>query len=391
MPKIRYQTIKFKSQDKIDIIHKANTLIASYQAQGYTLTLRQLYYQFIAKDLFPNSWIDTAYNLANGLDANTKNSEKNYKKLGDIIGDARMGGYMDWEAVEDRTREVDEVSHWETPAAILRACHNSFRVDKWTTQKTRIEVWVEKDAVEGIAKQAAHGMDVPVFSCRGYCSLSSLWESANRLKAHIKNKQKVVLLHLGDHDPSGIDMSRDIADRLNNFIWTDLARDMAETLSEEDRTGKQVSGLVVSAMAQEYDLDEEDVWNQKMIEVKRIALTMAQVEQYNPPPNPAKATDARYKKYQEEHGDDSWELDALEPSVLDELITSSIAGLKDEDLYAEREDEETTHRRNLKTAADHWDNGLAEVVASYKPAKPAVEFKPPKSPAAKKTPKKKGK
>src|SRR5438045_7581432 len=108
--------------------------MAEYQAQGYMLTLRQLYYQFVAKDLFPASWIDTAYNLQQNLDPNTKNTQRNYKKLGDIVGDARMAGLMDWTAIEDRTRECDAVPHWETPAAILSTCHDSFRVDKWTTQ-----------------------------------------------------------------------------------------------------------------------------------------------------------------------------------------------------------------------------------------------------------------
>jgi len=382
MPKIRYQKITIRDADKLDAIEKANVLIESYQSQGYMLTLRQLYYRFVAGDLFPASrkWskipgTDKWVRDPNG----TINAEPNYKWLGDVVSDARMGGFMDWEAIEDRTREVDEVPHWETPAAILSACHNSFRVDKWLTQRNRIEVWVEKDAVEGIAKQAAHAHDVPIFSCRGYSSLSSLWESANRLKKHIKNRQRVVILHLGDHDPSGIDMSRDIEDRLNTFIHTDLLHETMEDIKDSGLTFRDDKGKVkvdmVCARAEDlFGIPAGRFLEGKMIEVRRIALTMEQVEQYNPPPNPAKTTDARYKKYQEEHGDESWELDALEPSVLDQLIQDSIEGIKDADLYADREELENKHRKNLKICCDNWDNGLAEVVANYKP-KPAKKGK----------------
>lgn len=381
MPKICYQKITFRDADKIDAVSTANRLIETYQRQGYILTLRQLYYQFVAKDLFSESrkWSWTGAKWVRDS-AGTKNAEPNYKWLGDVVADARMGGYIDWEAVEDRTREIDAVSHWETPSAILRTCHNSFRVDKWTTQKTRIEVWVEKDAIEGIAKKAAHAQDVPLFSCRGYGSLSSLWESANRLKEHIKKGQKVVLLHLGDHDPSGIDMSRDIADRLNKFIWTDLIREVAGHFDEDDKKGENFSGLVIDTASREYGFDEEDLWEKKVIEVRRIALTMDQINQYNPPPNPAKATDARYKEYQKLHGDESWELDALEPSVLDSLITSEIDKIKDHELYAQREGEEKGHRDQLKAASDHWDDGLAEVVEKYRPKKP-----PPRRKSTKET------
>lgn len=361
MPKIKYQAITFREQDKLDAIKQANTLIASYRAQGYTLTLRQVYYQFVAKDLFPDSrkWTWTGAKWVRDPNG-TKNAEPNYKWLGDVVGDARMAGLMDWEAIEDRTREVDAVSHWETPASILRACHNSFRVDKWTTQDTRLEVWVEKDAVEGIAKRAAHGCDVAVFSCRGYGSLSSLWESANRLRGYVEDSKKVVILHLGDHDPSGIDMTRDLRDRLNHFVWTDLIRDTADILGEDLSDGKP-NGAVVDEVAGRYDLELDDVWDKKIITVRRIALTMEQVHQYNPPPNPAKATDARYKAYQEQFGDESWELDALEPAVLSRLVREAVVAVRDEEAWAEKEAEQARSREELQAVSDGWDAAVEAV------------------------------
>ena len=83
--------------------------------------------------------------------------------------------------------------------------------------------------------------------------------------------------------------------------------------------------------------------------VKRIALNLDQVEQYNPPPNPAKKTDSRWKKYVDEYGiTDSWELDALEPQVLVDLITDEVESLVDGDLWQARLDEENAGKAALK-------------------------------------------
>ncbi len=382
MPKIRYQKITFREPEKLAAISSANTLITDYLRQGYKLSLRQLYYQFVAKDLFPATKTWTLVNSKWVRDpGGTKNAEPNYQWLGAVIADARMAGYMDWEAIEDRTRDIDAVPHWETAADILGASHRSFRVDKWTTQSHRLEVWVEKDAVEGIAKQAAHAHDVPIFSCRGYGSLSSLWASANRLRAYVERRQKVVLLHLGDHDPSGIDMTRDLNDRLNHFIWSDLLKAAAATLDERrEAAGKKFSEMCVREVCHTYGLDEDDVWNKRIIEVRRIALTMDQVRQYDPPPNPAKTADARFKSYQEEFGDECWELDALEPSVLDALISDSIEDLKNYEEYAKREATENHHLAGLKAAAEKWDDGLVDVVIDFKPKTKVIhkqEFVPP--------------
>ena len=83
---ITYTPKRF-SAGSLAMIEKANEIIADYAAQGFTLTLRQLYYQFVSKDLLPNK-------------------QAEYKRLGSVINDARMAGMLDWEAIEDRTRNV---------------------------------------------------------------------------------------------------------------------------------------------------------------------------------------------------------------------------------------------------------------------------------------------
>ncbi len=311
MPKIAYIKKRFGKVAQ-SIIANANRIIVTYQEVGQKLTLRQLYYRFIAMDLFPDCWIDEKYNLKNGLAPNTKNTVKNYKKLGDIINDARLAGLIDWEAIEDRTRNLHSTSHWSSPRSIVRACAQQFSVDMWETQDNYVEVWVEKEALVGVLEGVCNEFDVPHFACKGYTSASEMWGAAMRLREREEAGKATTIIHLGDHDPSGIDMSRDIQDRLSLFG--------------------------ASAV------------------VRRIALNWDQIDQYAPPPNPAKATDSRFKVYQELYGDDSWELDALEPNVISELIKGEIEYLIDLDEWNAQAEKQAQGREQLKLVANRWDD-----------------------------------
>ena len=282
--KIKYVDRKF-SANSMRIIQAANTIIDEYTADGFELTLRQLYYQFVARDLLPNT-------------------QSEYKKLGSIINDARLAGEISWEAIVDRTRNLEKNSHWNSPSEIIETCAKQFQIDKWDNQANRVEVWIEKDALVGIAERICRKLDVSYFSCRGYTSQSEMWAAGQRLKDFAElNGQTPVIIHLGDHDPSGMDMSRDIADRLELFM----------------------GGM----------------------EVNRIALNMDQVKRYNPPPNPAKITDSRATKYIKMHGNKSWELDALDPKVLSNLIERTVLSYRDEDNWEVSCKEEQKHRDTL--------------------------------------------
>lgn len=320
MPRIKYKDVRF-SADRQAIVDHAVRLVRTYAAQGYSLTLRQLYYQFVARDLLPQTWADPQ--------TGSTNNERSYKKLGDVIGDARLAGLIDWTAIEDRTREIDGNNHWDSPSAIVRGCSQQFMLDKWEGQEYRVEVWVEKDALEGVVGKAAKALDVQFFSCRGYASMTSLWEAGQRLKGYAEAGQTPVIIHLGDHDPSGIDMSRDIQDRVSLFM--------------DDYGGD--------------------------LEFVRLALNRDQVDEYEPPPNPAKVTDSRYADYSSKHGEECWELDALEPSVIDGLIQAAVLQYRDEEKFDELAGAEAEHRRDLGLVAEHWSNGIATTLKKYKAKK----------------------
>lgn len=305
MPRVKYQDMNL-GPDRIAMIAKVNQLIADYRAQGYALTLRQVYYQFVARDWLPAAWADK--------ETGSVNNERSYKKLGCLVNDGRMAGLIDWHAIEDRTRNIDGNSHWDSPQSILDTVAKQFAIDKWADQLHRVEVWVEKDALEGVVGKAAREMDVQFFSCRGYTSQTAMWDAGQRLKDYAKGGQVPVIIHLGDHDPSGLDMSRDVEERLRVFM---------------DGLGARLI-------------------------FERIALNMDQVEQYNPPPNPTKMTDSRASGYVAECGEECWELDALDPAVIDDLVTQKVLEYRDEDLFDAKVEEESTHRELLTKTSKRW-------------------------------------
>ncbi len=291
MPKIEYVPKNFRPES-LDLIGKINDVIIDYECQGFNLTLRQVYYQMVARAIIPNN-------------------ERSYKNLGSLISDARLAGLIDWTAIEDRTRNLKGNSHWSTPGGMIDSAAYSYHIDHWKGQENYVEVWVEKDALVGIVGQVCKQLDVSFFSCRGYVSQSEMWVAAQRLKRRQDSGQNIVLLHLGDHDPSGRDMSRDIVDRLRTF----------ET---------------------------------NYFDFQRLALNMDQIELYNPPPNPTKVTDSRAAGYIEEFGHECWELDALEPMVISDLIRKHVQEHRDAKLYEAQLRREREEKDLLEELAENW-------------------------------------
>lgn len=294
MPKICYKDVRFQTKS-LELIELVNQVIAEYSAQGYELTLRQAYYQLVARGYIPNN-------------------ERSYKNIGNLINDGRLAGLIDWYAITDRTRNLRGNNHWGTPADVINSARYSYLLDKWEGQPNYVEVWVEKDALVDVVGQACRPLDIPFFSCRGYTSQSEMWSAAQRFIGQANREQRIII-HLGDHDPSGIDMTRDIQDRLDLF-------------------GSNVY-------------------------VKRVALTMNQIATYNPPPNPAKITDSRASKYIEEYGDESWELDALEPKVITDLIKNEVTAYRDDELYREICSTESKGKEELKMLCNRYNDAVA--------------------------------
>lgn len=288
--KQKFREVKLSkvNKGKLELI---NTIIEYYQDQGYTLTLRQLYYQLVSRDLIPNE-------------------QKEYAKLSKLLKEGRMGGIVDWDAIEDRLRQIKTVGTWNSPKEILSTAARSFKLDHLETQSIHIEVWVEKDALSQVVERAAHRYQVPVLVNRGYGSVSAIYNTYERVSRALEDKKEAIVLYLGDHDPSGLDMVRDINDRVCEML--------------------------------KYDYREND------FKIEHIALTQAQIKQYNPPPNPAKITDPRAIKYIKKWGNTSWEVDALPPNILDQLIVYNLEQYLNLGLIEEIRKKQSTQTDKIK-------------------------------------------
>lgn len=292
MGKELFLTKSFRA-DALELIDSVNVILDEYAEQGYTLTLRQVYYQLVARGMVPNT-------------------VASYKRIGDVVSDGRLAGMIDWDHIEDRARETVTPTTWSSPTHIIRSAASQYRIDRWKTQPVHIELLVEKQALEGVLEPVANKYGIPFTANKGYLSQSMMYRIAERIDAADARGKDIALLYLGDHDPSGLDMDRDIGDRL--ALFTREAFD---------------------------------------IKLTRLALTMGQVKKYNPPKNPAKITDSRADRYIREFGASSWELDALEPSVLVKLVSEAIGDVIDWDSWDESGAREEIERKQLEDIANN--------------------------------------
>lgn len=336
------------------LIRLSNQIIEDYESQGYKLSLRQLYYQLVSRNAVPNT-------------------EQSYKRVGSIISNARECGLSDWDMIEDRNRTCIVPSHWSSPDQIVQVCARQYRIDKWADQPNYCEVMVEKQALEGVLEPVCNGEDIPFTANKGYSSSTMVYHAARKLRMEFLRRCKkmhdeqfgwfggridfpdlgdrnsdrnaylemmstmasdellhfsennglelsekgiemclprIIVFYLGDHDPSGIDMSRDIAERLRKFS------------------------------------------DQTPIEVRRLALNMEQIEQLRPPENPAKITDSRASNYISRFGESSWELDAIAPEQLATMVRDAISALRIDNLWEASVARETKEKKTLEKIAE---------------------------------------
>lgn len=273
------KTLRLSRANKV-MLDTINGILEEYKDDGLILTLRQLYYQLVSKGIIPNN-------------------DREYAKLSNILKKGRMAGIVDWSAIEDRVR-VAKIPYWvrDVDHAIADTI-KQYRLDRMQHQEHKVEIWVEKDALSNVLYRVSDKYHIRLMVNRGYSSVSAMYDAYRRLDSGD------TILYFGDHDPSGMDMIRDIRERLEEF------------------------GLEIN--------------------VRPIALTMEQIEAHNPPPNPAKITDPRAKWYINEYGPTSWELDALPPRELTRLAEEAVREHIDIDLYNEVLEKEAEDIAELKS------------------------------------------
>lgn len=277
----------------LDRLTQIKAVLTEFAAMGIRLTLRQLFYQLVSKDIIPNT-------------------QREYKNLGTILSKARLAGMVDWDAVEDRVRRPEKHAEWRDIPSLVESAIAAYRRPRWEDQPNYVELWCEKDALRSVLEPITDDLHVTLMVNRGYSSISAMYDSAKRIIRATEAGKDCYILYLGDFDPSGEDMVRDVRDRM--------------TLLGSVKHGA--------------------------LEVRKIALTRDQIDEYEPPPNPAKTTDSRFQKFSDAHGTESFEVDALPPQSMMDIVRSSIEDLMDMDLYnAWAAREEAEKQKLIKAAA----------------------------------------
>ena len=202
-------------------------------------------------------------------------TENEYKTVQRNLANMRKTGRIPFSWIADNTRWMRKPRTFSGLEAALRDSWKYYRKSIWHDQSDYVEIWMEKDALAGVLYPTTSKWDVPLMVTRGYSSLSFLYESAE----YINSLEKPTYIYcLGDYDPSGVDISLNIEKSLRQY----------------------------AAGAEIY--------------FERIAVTPAQISEWNLPARPTKKTDSRSKNFKGE----SVELDAIPAKKLRELISECI-------------------------------------------------------------------
>lgn len=324
--------------DKAEIVKHIIDIANAYYQDDYVLTLRQLYYQLVARDIVPNH-------------------DKVYSKISSIKDDIVYSGKLDWNVFEDRGR-VPKMAYYEDDIkGALEMTVNAYKLDRKTGQKNYIEVWTEKDAISSILKKATDPFTLLLVINKGYTSSTAIYTAYERILQAVTEMKPVKILYFGDHDPSGIDMIRDIKERIlfmltnGSQLYTLMGSVIEEWWDNNEYTLYDLAGM--EGYEELPDLFHSDIDSKKLMdlfdagkrllwlkehdlfEVVPVGLTMEQIREYNPPHNPAKITDPRAKSYIRRFGQVSWEVDALKPDVMLSIVRKAIQEYTDMEVYSE--------------------------------------------------------
>lgn len=356
-------TTRFWNESKLETVKRIVSIVQRYQKLGYNLSLRQLHYQMVSRN-----WI--------------VNHTTAYKKLGTILDDCRYAGLIDWNAIVDRGRipylqyYVRNISH------ALQDTIDQYKLDRMKGQQYVIEVWTEKDALSEILRTSTEKYHVQLIVNKGYTSSSAAYSAYKRLLKAVEDNKKFKIFYIGDHDPSGLDMVRDIRERLTFFVsfgnnikhsdefqawysseFLDDDRLFLDSLDVEkqnkfDAMWNEISDSKHADLGKQFMSEKVIAFMEatEMFSIKPICLNMQQIKQYDLPENPTKMTDTRSSGYIKKFGKKCWEVDALEPQVLTGIVDNNIEDSIDMDLYEEILEKEKEDIIKLTKEVDKFKN-----------------------------------
>ena len=205
-----------------------------------------------------------------------ENNRGRYQSVSDALVYGRQNCLIPWDWIEDRLRRPRQVGMWSDLGDFGTTILSAYRRDVWASQPRYVEVWLEKDALSGIFEDILNHYGVALNVGRGYDG----WDSIRNAASRYGNGDNTTILYFGDFDPSGEDMVRSLRDRLGFF-------------------GCRPS-------------------------IRKCALNLDDIQRYNLPPDNTKKSDTRRKKFVDQFGDVSVELDAMPIDVLKDRIKTEI-------------------------------------------------------------------
>ncbi len=258
-------------------------------------------------------------------DSTYSNTPQSYKKLTDLLTRARLAGYVPMQAIADTTRPVTTWNVYSSAQPFIRdevaKCFKGYWRDVMRSQPNHIEIVGEKNTIESIIRPVAMQYRIPFTIGRGFCSLPPRAELASRFRQ--SGKERLVLLIVSDFDPEG----------------------------------EQIAESFARSMRDDFGIDSTVAF--------KVALTADQVEDYGLQPQlEAKRGSVNYKKFVERHGMDVFELEALDPDDLQEILGEAIDGVIDIDAFNAELDAEKADAEFLENTRRRVAVALKDVVGN---------------------------
>ena len=274
--------------------------LSSIVQEQQPMTCRAVYYQAVSAGL---------------IDA----GKKQYNRLLAILASLRKSGEMPRDWIVDHLRTRLKPSSWTGLADYLETMRSCYRANLWAQQEAHVELFIEKDAIAGCVQNVAAEYDVALNVCRGYSSISQ----ANDVAQYWRRISKPIFAYyLGDYDPSGIDMERELRAKLADY-----------------------SGKVETAPA---DVDASSFsW-------RRLAIRPDDFKAYNLLKLPINRKDSRAAGFMRTHGKYAAEVDAIPPSELRRLVREAIEGHINQAAWERLKLVEQAERESLGSVIDSF-------------------------------------
>lgn len=237
------------------------TAIIGFIDRFHKVTQRQIFYYLVTKGLIDNTLMK-------------------YNKLVPLVNRMRIFGLIPFNSILDRTGLYGTTQYDNIEEPIENAIKR-FRGNWNGNFPEYIEVWLEKQALRDIVYQVTNAYGVALSVASGTTKLSQIQSFINRINYYEK---PTIILYLGDFDPTGLNIDKQLLDQMKS-------------------TKLQIHALPT---------------------IKRIALTEQQTKTLPKSFQKAKEEDPNYKAYIAQYGETVWELDALDPKQLQDIIRDEI-------------------------------------------------------------------